>query len=214
MESASCDFPVLYISPFSMRSLGPPMMTKDAQLDLSYYYDENLQEVLVAPNDVQKYIAKKIILAKTTQDPETQVHHLGEAGVYLRMLRRLDSAEEILNEALSIAVAAQLPQSVQIAQEIRRAHVVQWKQNFAQSNDLFAQLIEKSSRLEPQDALIDFIWQHAGKNFFDQGAFREAVLAFKNALRLRKTREAPEDQIKSSEDSLSAATKHFNSKPN
>jgi hypothetical protein len=55
-----------------------------------------------------------------------------------------------------------------ISQQIRLAHVYQWKKNFNLSNMMFEEILKTCEREEGLGALIDFSWQHAGKNYFDQ----------------------------------------------
>lgn len=86
--------------------------------------------------------------------------------------------------------------------EIRLAHTLQCKKEFKKSNILFSEILN-TCRSTPDVAMyLDFAFQHSGKNFFDQKHFKDALANFEEALRLRKTRKAPEDQLQSSEQAI------------
>lgn len=170
--------------------------------DLNYIFDENLQEVPTNPQEMNTFVNYQLDQIKLTDNPLQQVKLLGEAGVYLRILRQLDEAEKYLIKAEAIIASNSLPISMSISQQIRLAHVYQWKKNFNLSNMMFEEILKTCEREEGLGALIDFSWQHAGKNYFDQQKWAKALNAFEKALELRKTRNAPQDQIESSMKSI------------
>jgi len=166
--------------------------------NLDYTFDENLRELPVNPEDMYAYVSKQLQLYKLADNPLEQTKVLGEAGVYLRILRKLDEAEKYLIEAGNVISQNLLPISVKVSQQIRLAHVYQWKGNFKISNKMFDEILKVCEVEKNLGALIDFSWQHAGKNYFDQKKWPLALEAFEKALKLRKLRGAPQEQIDSS----------------
>ncbi len=186
-----------------------------------YYFDEDLKDVAKNPAEFESYVLelqKKIeaitvkvqggvdgsmaVIEKTT-DPNEKNRLLGELGNSLRILRRLPEARDALKQAVDLCEAYNLGLEKTIQQQIRLAHVLQWEGNFVKSNRLFGELIITSesglglSRLQP------FIYQHAGKNLFDQKMYPQALKFFEKALKLRQQQSqsapntVPQDQIDS-----------------
>ena len=170
--------------------------------NLDYTFDENLQEVPANPLNISAYVDFQIENLKVISSPIEQAKIMSEIGAYLRILRRLDQAEKYLLEAGKLIISYSLPQSTLLAQQIRLAHVYQWQKNFNASNALFNKILKQTETTANLGALKDFTWQHAGKNYFDQGDFKNALAAFEKALELRKLRNAPDDQIASSRQSI------------
>lgn len=166
--------------------------------DLNYIFDEQLQEVPTNPVEMSAFVASQIEELQRTEDNTKKVKLLGEIGVYLRILRRLDDAEKYLLEAGSIISLKSLPISMYLSQQIRLAHVYQWKKNFKLSNAMFDGILKICDKEKNLGTLLDFSWQHAGKNYFDQRNWEKALYAFEKALELRKVRNAPQDQVESS----------------
>ena len=88
---------------------------------------------------------------------------------------------------------------------IRLAHVHQWREEFTDSNALFAQCLSDVDNLP--DQLRSFVHQHAGKNFYDQRRYAEAAEQFAEALRLREG--ADPELVESSRLGLQAARQHL-----
>jgi tetratricopeptide (TPR) repeat protein len=170
----------------------------DITLNLKYTFDSNLQECLENFEDVNKHIRILLATLDSTANLAERAKILGEVGVFLRMLRRLDEAQKYLEDAISLLESVDKNGLNAMTQKIRLAHVFQWQRKFALSNQLFSDLISDANN----DKILDFIWQHAGKNYFDQKRYGEAVEAFHKALRIRIDRKAPIDQIESSKLSI------------
>ena len=175
-------------------------------LNLRYTFDENLQEVLENPKDAHQHVQTLLNQANTAENPLERSKNLGLAGVFLRMLRKLEEAQMYLEEAIQILSTN--PNHRQLCiQQIRLAHVYQWQKDFSRSNILFDQLLESEQKSE----LADFVWQHVGKNYFDQKRYKEALDSFQNALKLRQIKNSPKDQIESSENAISETLKRLGS---
>lgn len=170
----------------------------EALLNLNYTFDRNLQEVLTCPRDVEIHVEKSLIQLKTIFEPFARAKALGQVGVFLRQLRRLDEAEFCLREAIQLGRAHGLREVFVLTQEIRLAHVVQWKLDFEKSSRYFDDILERIEKKESLKALLDFAYQHAGKNYFDQKMYAEALTAFERALDIRHNKKAAQELIESS----------------
>ncbi|RYZ88060.1 MAG: hypothetical protein EOP06_11620 [Proteobacteria bacterium] len=177
--------------------------------DLTYDFDQDLHEVPNNALDMELFVEDQIVVLNTIQKPEERVQTLGRLGTYLRILRRLSEAQSYLEKSLEVIARHKMPVDVRVQQQIRLAHVYQWQKKFAQSNAIFSELIMLAQKTE-LGALHDFIWQHSGKNEFDQHNWSKAYEAFDRALKLRQLRRAPADQIRSSLDSVTSALQRMN----
>lgn len=160
-------------------------------------FDENLRDVPCDPIGLQQYTDELSSSLSSAIELKKRVSILGEIGVHLRILGDLDGAEKRLLEALEIIKDNQLGIDQEIQQKIRLAHILQWKKDFDQSNLLFDEVLFICRFNKTARDYLDFALQHAGKNFFDQGKYKEALLFFEEAMDLRKHRQAPGDQIES-----------------
>jgi tetratricopeptide (TPR) repeat protein len=177
--------------------------------NLNFSFNEDLHEVAENPLDMELFVEDQLIVLNTVQKPDERVRVLGLLGTYLRILRRLNEAQDYLEKSLEIIERHKLYTTLKVQQQIRLAHVYQWQKNFSKSNELFDELIQISETTE-LDVLHDFIWQHVGKNYYDQQKWTEARKAFEKALKLREIRHAPEDQLQSSRDSLRLTLQKMN----
>ena len=162
-------------------------------------FDQDLREVAKEPAVVRAHIELLKKSHESATDIQKRVALLGELGVWLRVLGELDEAEAKLWEALKLIGDHALGVRLRTQQQIRLAHVLQWKKAFAQSDALFADIVARCEQSPELADYLDFALQHAGKNFFDQKRFQEALAFFERALVLRKKRAAPRDQIASTE---------------
>lgn len=93
-----------------------------------------------------------------------------QIGVAARMLGELELAERALTRALELKPST--------AARLRLAHVFQWQGRFAEAHAEFARCHETGE-------IRDFVHQHWGKCYFDEGRYAEALEHFHAALKLR-----------------------------
>ncbi|WP_413291181.1 tetratricopeptide repeat protein [Bdellovibrio sp. HCB337] len=177
--------------------------------DLSYHFDESLHEIPNNATDMDLYVHEMKTALTTVQDPIERVKTLGQIGVYLRIMRELEEAQDYFLKALEIIERHSLDPVLRIQQQMRLAHVHQWLGDFEVSNKIFEDLLKESEQKD-FGPLQSFLWQHMGKNYFDQLRWREAHDCFEKALSLRIASKAPEDQISSSRESAKAALQRMN----
>ncbi|HEX8865906.1 MAG TPA: tetratricopeptide repeat protein [Lentzea sp.] len=114
---------------------------------------------------------------KFTIDPETlrevpdEYEAWTQIGVAARMLGELDLAERALTAALGLRPST--------SARLRLAHVFQWQGRFAEAHALFAACLATGE-------IPDFVHQHWGKCYFDEGRYAEAREHFQRALELRE----------------------------
>lgn len=114
---------------------------------------------------------------KFTIDPKTlrEVVDPYEAwtqlGVAARVLGELELAERALTTALALRPST--------AARLRLAHVFHWQGRFDEAHAEFARCAESGE-------LADFVHQHWGKCYFDEGRYAEALEHFRAALALRE----------------------------
>lgn len=174
---------------------------------LEYLVNEQLREIPTYPEDLREYLQKLETSLQEAHDPEKQVSILGEMGVHFRRLDQTDIAKEKLLKALKLIEQNQLGLKKKIQQQIRLAHVFQWEKQYDQSNELFHQIISICRSSSDLRVYLDFALQHAGKNLFEQNRFQEALLMFEEALELRTQRNAPSDQIESTQSAIHTTQK-------
>lgn len=157
--------------------------------DLSYRFDEALREVAASPADMHRAIH---VLQGQLDQPALETRQglqiLGRIGIYARILHDFTTAEQVLREAIALGEQADNPIAT-LVNELRLAHVYQWRGQYNLSNQMFMILI---ARCEQQPALadyLDFIYQHAGKNAFDQGLYADALAYFEQAWTLRRQKQ-------------------------
>ncbi len=175
------------------------------RIEPSYSFDQNLRDVLDSVEYAESYVEAQIAFANATDDPKVQVRALGQAGSYLRCLGRLDEAEDCLRRALELVDRHQLEASFRITNQIRLAHVYQWKKKFDVSGPLFQTILTECQSNPRLAGYLSFAWQHLGKHCFDAENYEEAAICFENALRLRKGDGSPPDLIQSSSVALHEA---------
>ena len=180
-----------------------------SKYNLNYLFDEELHEVPENPSDMELYIHDRKTALATIQNPIERVKTLGEIGVYLRILCSLGEAADYLLKALEIIDRHNLDFTLTVTMKIRLAHVYQWQKRFDLSNPMFDELLGLA-KSQDLGTVNDFIWQHAGKNYFDQMKWADARVAFERALKIRVARGAPPDQIQSSQQSIQACLQRMN----
>ena len=152
--------------------------------NVSYHFDENLHEVPNAPDDMKAAIAFLQDQLDQTEATE-KLTILGLIGSYSRILKEFETARGALNTAIALSQTLGSAQS-ELANQIRLAHVEQWHRNFENSDRTFAQIVDRCQNFPELSHYLDFAYQHAGKNFFDQSRYFEAYQLFEKALKLRQ----------------------------
>jgi tetratricopeptide (TPR) repeat protein len=167
-----------------------------------FYDPQTLREVYPDDAAVDARIAE---LRTELADPPDEVAELMARGELVGLLRgadRLDEARDAASTALDRAREVGTPAQQHLA-ELGLAQVVQWQGDFGTSNVMFGHLLARAT--DYGAVVAAFTYEHAGKNFYDQGDYTRAEELFAQALAIREELELPEDQIESSRLALAAA---------
>lgn len=164
--------------------------------------NDQLRDVPCDPEGLKDYVSELNEALKNATDAKKKVGLLGEMGVHLRSLLDLEFAKSKLLEALKIIHENQLGLKLEVQQKIRLAHVLQWQGLYDESNILFQKIIAVCRSDDSARIYLDFALQHSGKNLFEQKRYSEALAQFQEAMDLRIQRNAPADQIESTEFAL------------
>ncbi|MEM8533251.1 MAG: hypothetical protein AAGF95_20590 [Chloroflexota bacterium] len=162
-------------------------MTEQIPFDVSYDFDEQLREVPRNPSAMQQALDwLNTRISDAELDAVQRIRYYGLIGVYARMLHQYETAIDALQIALSQA-AQQQHERLVVMNQIRLAHVYQWQGRHDESDALFDQIIQTCLTNPRVADYLDFAYQHAGKNAFDQADYLTAIRYFEQALVLRKT---------------------------
>lgn len=175
-----------------------------AQHNLGYHIDNDLREVPDAPDDMRTAVSAWIAAYQASRDDRERLTLAGQIGTYARMLRDLDTAAEYLTQAVKLADALGDARA-HVINRIRLAHVYQWHGDYPLSTSMFTAIVTQVMTEPALFDLRDFSYQHAGKNYFDQERYADAILCFAHALVLRQQK-GDAELIASSEQALDVAS--------
>jgi tetratricopeptide (TPR) repeat protein len=161
------------------------------------HFDENLRDIPDNAEATRQEVAQLKEKLPLTLAPLERTRLLCDIGTGLRLLGDLEEAKNHLKEAVDLCETFQLDIKTTVRAQILLAHVLQWQGNFLKSNRLFGELIITVEADIGASSLKAFVYQHAGKNLFDQKMYPHALKFFEKALKLRESEKAPEDQIES-----------------
>jgi len=170
------------------------------------FFDQNLREIPVQPEEWKKFIQQKNDRLSTAESNEEKMSLLAQLGYASRVMMKLDEAETYLLKALTLSFYS--PDKTKIVQNsIRLAHVYQWQNNFAKAHFLFDQAKLVLNEESISDGLSATYHQHMGKFYFDQGFIRLAQHEFELALKMRTRIHADADLLNSSQFCLEVVRK-------
>ncbi len=172
----------------------------------TYHFSEDLREV---PDDLDKWRTSAVLLQETIDVTDSFNEHLmllENLGFVLRVLGRLEEAEQKLKDALNMSL--EHPNPLKPVQNMMRlAHVYQWQKNFKEASRLFSEVKKLLKSPGVSDGLKASYHQHYGKLLFDQQNYTEAEAEFAKSLEIREMTKAPQDQISSTRFALDLARK-------
>lgn len=142
-----------------------------------------LREELTEPDDLRAIRRRLTEKLGSANDNRARARLLSLRAVASRILGDLDDALADGRLALTYAEATGELRRTALAQA-RLAHVLRWRGNFAEADQLFAQ----ANSVELPDRLRAALHEHAGRSCYDQGRLMEACEHFEQALNLRGSR--------------------------
>jgi len=161
-------------------------MDMDIPFDVSFHFDDNLQEVANSPAEMQQAVEfLQSQLNDSANDKRQQISLLGLIGSYARILRDFSTAKLALTSALELCDYIN-DKNLKVINLIRLAHLYQWQLQYALSETLFEDAIAQCTNNPELELYLDFAYQHMGKCKFDQAQYEQAQFYFEKALELRK----------------------------
>ncbi|MDG4840741.1 WG repeat-containing protein [Micromonospora sp. WMMD967] len=139
-----------------------------------------LREELTEPDDLRAIRRRLTEKLGSAVDNRARARLLSLRAVTSRILGDLDDALADGRLALTYAEATGELRRTALAQA-RLAHVLRWRGDFAEADQLFAQ----ANSVELPDRLRAALHEHAGRSCYDQGRLMEACEHFEDALDLR-----------------------------
>ncbi|WUR58468.1 WG repeat-containing protein [Micromonospora chokoriensis] len=139
-----------------------------------------LREELTEPDDLRAIRRRLTEKLGSAVDNRARARLLSLRAVTSRILGDLDDALADGRLALTYAEATGELRRTALAQA-RLAHVLRWRGDFAEADQLFAQ----ANSIELPDRLRAALHEHAGRSCYDQGRLMEACEHFEDALDLR-----------------------------
>lgn len=179
------------------------MDIKDIPHNMDFTFGPNLREVPISKIEMLYGMMHIMEQLKNGQfNQEEQGMWNGLLGVYLRIVGELDESEKHLKTAIQIYKELEQSRRVFI-NTLRLAHTYQWWTKFDISNQMFSELREQAESDPDLSDLLDFVYQHHGKNHFDQKEYETALSYFEKALDLRRNSQN-EELIASTETAIEA----------
>ncbi|GEN31567.1 tetratricopeptide (TPR) repeat protein [Cerasibacillus quisquiliarum] len=168
------------------------MNFSDIPFNMKFHFDDDLREVPISKGDMIKGInfIKESLSYVQTEGEKAKLY--GLIGVYSRIVQQLDESKRYLDLAVKINESHQNDRA-RFVNELRLAHTHQWMKNFTVSNKIFNRLVNQALENDNyKTTYLDFVYQHAGKNFFDQGKYHSALTYFEEALEIRMRKDNQE----------------------
>nr|WP_240639480.1 WG repeat-containing protein [Micromonospora ureilytica] len=144
-----------------------------------------LREELTEPDDLRAIRRRLTEKLGSAVDNRARARLLSLRAVASRILGDLDDALADGRLALTYAEATGELRRAALAQA-RLAHVLRWRGDFPEADQLFAQ----ANSIELPDRLRAALHEHAGRSCYDQGRLMEACEHFEKALDLRGAADA------------------------
>lgn len=161
------------------------MKISDIPYDMKFIFGPNLREVPVSKIQMLNGMIYIMEQLKGDQFSEAeQAEWNGILGYYLRIVGELEESEKHLTASIQMYDRLENQQAV-YKNKLRLAHTYQWWTKFDLSNDMFNELKEKAEKEDEYAHFLDHIYDHCGKNIFDQKDFHEALSFFKKSLQIR-----------------------------
>lgn len=182
-------------------------MFTDLPFDLNTAFDpRTLMEYPLYPLQVEAAVLYVRARLNYIELPaETRAAYLTQFAVLLRLSHSYAQSIAAFLEVLDLWRGPALSNHLQqpqhlIANRIRLANTYHLQGDFESSNAAFSVLLRDMEQWsEPlKQAYQHFLWQHAGKNAFDQERFAEAKVYFEKALQLRQQQQLAQPLIDSS----------------
>ncbi len=165
---------------------------KDIPFNMDCSYDQNLRELPLDPQEMQKgleFCLEKLDTEQAVADELYRASILSLIGVYQRILGKFDLAENALKEAISFFHIHNASMQ-EILVEARLATNLQWKGNHIKARSMIERLllkVQKNKKLK-KGPLYDILLIHLAKCKFDQREYKGCIDLLTDAMDIRVER--------------------------
>ncbi len=174
------------------------MMINDIPFNMTYTIGNDLRE---KPKDRASfeqgisYLTTHLTKEKTTIG-QLKVHSL--LGVLYRIVEQLEASMIHLQIAKAGLQTIIEGDKLQIVNSIRIAQTLQYQQKYEQAEQIYNTLEPLILQEKAYKKLLDFVYQHKAKNYFEWGKYEQSLSEIKRAIALR--------QLKGNEELLASST--------
>ncbi len=182
-------------------------MINTIPFNLRCKYGEDLREIPEYPGGFKKSI--KYLEAKVNSEPsdEERGKILSTLGVLKRIMSRPEESLPLLDEAAQLFERCG-NKKLSLINDVRKAVSFQFLDRHADAETLYKEVEEYILAHPRHFGLLDFVYQHRGKNEFDQGNYDKAMQAFRKALELRR-KKGRQELIGSTNFAINITQKHL-----
>ena len=185
-------------------------MFSQLPFDLRTQFDNGLKAVPIYPLQVKgALLYVRARLEHIDLPKPLKWRYLAQKSALLKLEKAYPEAANILEDLIkTFQDLEQTPENQQrlTVHQIRLGNIYHLDKRFTASNQVFKTLLEAYSHWPEaiQNTYGHFLWQHAGKNAFDQKNYDEAQRFFEQALAYRQRMNLSQELIESSKLALSA----------
>ncbi|MGB0929806.1 MAG: hypothetical protein ACPGVB_03465, partial [Chitinophagales bacterium] len=150
-----------------------------------YRIGEDLREVPENLEEFKKGISILENEVETIQERKVKAQKLSKLGVLYRIIGNLNISQNRLLEASKL-IDTSNEKNLFIVNEIRIAQTLQFQNKNDEADKKLNLLQNKILQENIGIHLLDFIYQHRGKNLYEKGDLKTALTFIKKALEIRK----------------------------
>ena len=165
--------------------------------------DGSLRAVPDNPDEMCRAVEWMNEQAALLDDELERARTLGLGGAYAGMLREFDLAQQMLDEAISLADTHDAAR-LQVTCRIRLADILAGSGDPNRAVDLLRRQLDRCKAEEPCSVLIDFTHQHLGKALLEVGDIPDGTEHLLQTLQLRQQK-GDAELIASTEQALQVA---------
>lgn len=160
--------------------------------NLSYTYDDDLNELPEEPSDMDAYASILIAHSRVEMErPESErswlqiAKSLGMAGSLRKMTGQYEDAEKLLRYSLYIIALKKLSSTYYVQQSIRLYDVCKRSGSYEKAITELSEIVDLCSKNESLHWYLDVALHHLGKVQYSMGSLEAALQSFQKALDLR-----------------------------
>jgi len=164
---------------------------------MSYSIGNDLREL---PDDIEEYKKGIGYLKEQLEhisDLEKRARCLSMLGVFNRVIGNFDASWQQLKEADTL-LSKDLNERLKLVNQLRMAQTLQFQEEHQKAESIYSRLEEYINKHLEYRSLLDFVYQHKGKNYYEQGQLQKALHFIEAAFQIRLEKKE-QDLIESSQ---------------